>query len=264
MCLIIFANQASDQYPLILSANRDEIFNRKSREAQFWSEEIGCSNLLAGKDLKAGGTWIGVTLHGKFAAITNLRNNVDDDEALLSRGNLTLKYLIGKESPRNFAETISEDLSNYKGFNLLLGYRDELVFMNSREKFILDIDPGIYAFSNDTLNSSHLKVIQGRDRLYKLLNSGKEITPDLLIEMMYDRTMAADNLLPNTEIPKNLERKLSAAFVSAPEHNYGTVCSTAFVTTSNGRAQFVEQNYGKDGAPTSSHYFKYSLQEATD
>ncbi len=264
MCLIIFAHQISDQYPLILSANRDEVFSRKSREAQFWSGEAGCSNLLAGKDLQAGGTWIGVTLDGKFAAITNLRSNSDDNRAFLSRGSLTLKYLIGKESPHNFAKAITEDLSYYKGFNLLLGRKDEVVFINSKEKSVLSIEPGIYAFSNDTLNSSYLKVIQGRDKLSKLLNSGAEVTPDFLIEMMRDRKVAADNLLPSNGLPKSLERKLSAAFVSAPDRNYGTVCSTAFLTTSIGRAQFVEQNYDRDGVPTNNHYFEYSLQETAD
>ena len=264
MCLIILAHQANDQYPCILSANRDETFSRKSREAQFWSEEIGCSNLLAGKDLQAGGTWIGVTRDGKFAAVTNLRSDSDDDQALLSRGNLTLEYLVGKQSPHDFAKTIAEDLPNYKGFNLLLGHRDEVAFMNSREKSILNIEPGLYAFSNDTLNSSYLKVIQGRDRLSKLLNSGYKVTPDFLIGMMSDRTLASDNLLPNTGLPKSRERKLSATFVSDPDQNYGTVCSTAFVTTSAGRAQFVEQNYDKDGTPTGSHYFEYSLRKMTD
>ena len=264
MCLIIFAHRANDQYPCILSANRDESFNRKSRDAQFWSEEIGCSNLLAGKDLQAGGTWIGVTRDGKFAAVTNLRSDSDDDQALLSRGSLTLEYLNGKESPHNFAKTIAEDLSDYKGFNLLLGQRDEVAFMNSREKSILKIEPGIYAFSNGTLNSSYFKVIQGRDKLSKLLNSCKKVTPDFLVEMMSDRTVAGDNLLPNTGLPKSRERKLSATFVSDPDHNYGTVCSTAFVTTSAGRAQFLEQNYDKDGTPTGSHYFEYSMQEMTD
>ena len=263
MCLIIFAHQANEQYPLILSANRDEFFYRKSREAQFWREEVGCSNLLAGKDLQAGGTWIGVTLDGKFAAITNLRSNSKDDQALLSRGSLTLEYLIGKDSPQNFAEAITEDLSEYRGFNLLLGRRDEVIFMNSRDKSISIIEPGVYAFSNETLNSNYLKVIQGRNKLSKLLDSGKEVTPDFLIKMMCDRTVAADNLLPNTGIPKSLERKLSAAFVSDPDRNYGTVCSTAFVATSAGRAKFLEQNYGKDGSPTSSHYFEYSMQQTT-
>ena len=156
MCLIIFAHQANEQYPLILSANRDEFFYRKSREAQFWREEVGCSNLLAGKDLQAGGTWIGVTLDGKFAAITNLRSNSEADQALLSRGSLTLEYLIGKDSPQNFAEAITEDLSEYRGFNLLLGRRDEVIFMNSRDKSISIIEPRVYAFSNETLNSNYL------------------------------------------------------------------------------------------------------------
>ena len=170
MCLITFAYRVNDKYPLVLSANRDEFFSRKSREAQFWKDEVGCSNLLAGKDLEAGGTWIGVTKGGKFAAITNLRSNSEDDQASLSRGALTLEYLIGKESPLNFGKTIVGNLSSYRGFNLLLGDKQEIVFMNSKEKSILFLEPGVYAFSNNTLNSNCSKVVKGKDKLAKLIN----------------------------------------------------------------------------------------------
>ena len=264
MCLIIFALQANDRYPLIFLANRDEVFSRKSREAQFWSENVDGSNLLAGKDLEAGGTWIGVTLDGKFAAVTNLRSGSRDDQVLLSRGSLTLEYLIGKESPSDFAKATGENLHAYKGFNLLLGRRDEVVFMNSRENSILKIEPGIYAFSNETLNSSCAKVVRGRNKLTKLLKSDPEITPDFLIEMMYDRTEAVDKLLPNKSLAKSLERKLSAAFVSDPDRNYGTVCSTAIITACTGRAQFIEQNYDKQGLAKSSRYFEYLIQKLND
>ena len=198
MCLITFAHRVNDKYPLILAANRDEFFSRRSREAQFWKDEVGCSDLLAGKDLEAGGTWIGVTKDGKFAAVTNLRSNPGDNQASLSRGALTLEYLIGKESPLNFAETIVENLSSYRGFNLLLGNKQEIVFINSKNKSILPLEPGIYAFSNSTLNSNYSKVVKGKDNLTKLINTETELNPDLLIDMMRDRTTAADNSLPST------------------------------------------------------------------
>ena len=264
MCLITFAYRVNDKYPLVLSANRDEFFSRKSREAQFWKDEVGCSNLLAGKDLEAGGTWIGVTKSGKFAAITNLRSNSEDDQASLSRGALTLEYLIGKESPLNFARTIVGNLSSYRGFNLLLGDKQEIVFMNSKEKSILPLEPGVYAFSNNTLNSNYPKVVKGKDKLAKLVDTETELNPDLLIDMMRDRTTAADNSLPSTILSKALEKKLSAIFVSDTDRNYGTLCTTAFVTNSSGKTQFIEQNYDELGCPTRSHYFEYSQPSITN
>ncbi|MGB0560143.1 MAG: NRDE family protein [Pseudohongiellaceae bacterium] len=264
MCLITFAHRVNDKYPLILSANRDEFFSRKSREAQFWKDEAGCSNLLAGKDLVAGGTWIGVTKDGKFAAITNLRSNPGDNQASLSRGALTLEYLTGKESPLNFAKTIVGNLSSYRGFNLLLGNEEEIVFINSKDKSILPLEPGVYAFSNGTLNSNYSKVVKGKDNLTKLINTETELNPDLLIDMMRDRTTAADNSLPSTILSKALEKKLSSIFVSDTNRNYGTLCTTAFVTNSSGKTQFIEQNYDELGQPTRSHYFEYSQSSVTN
>ena len=260
MCLIIFAHQVNDNYPLVLSANRDEFFSRKSREAQFWEDEVDCSNLLAGKDLRAGGTWIGITRDGKVAAITNLRSNTEDIQAFLSRGELTLKYLIGKESPYDFAKSIVRSLSSYRGFNLLLGNKKELVFLNSKERSILTLGPGIYAFSNHTLNSNYPKVNRGKDKLAELLNNEINLNPDFLIDIMKDQTIAVDNSLPSSTSTRDLEKKLSAIFVSDPERNYGTLCTTAIVTNSNGKTQFIEQNYDKLGHSTRSHYFEYSQQ----
>lgn len=258
MCLIIFAHRVNNNYPLVLSANRDEFFSRKSREAQFWREEVGCSNLLAGKDLEAGGTWIGITKNGKFAAITNLRRNPEDDQALVSRGALTLEYLIGKESPYNFAKKVFKNLASYKGFNLLLGSNKEVVLLNSREKSISTLGPGIYAFSNNPLNLNHPKTVRGKNKLTELLNNKTELNPDLLIDMMKDKTMSSNKSLPRSTLPKDLEEKLSAIFVSDPERNYGTLCSTAIVTNSDGSTKFIEQNYDRIGRPTRSHYFEYS------
>ena len=258
MCIIIFAHRINDKYPLVLSANRDEFFSRKSREAQFWREEVGCSNLLAGKDLEAGGTWIGATKDGKFAAITNLRRNPKDDQALVSRGMLTLEYLVGRKSPYDFAKTVVGNLSSYKGFNFLLGSKHEIVFLNSREKSILTLEPGIYAFSNNALNSDCPKVVKGKNKLTELLKNETELNPDLLIDMMKDKTIAADDSLPKSTLPKALEEKLSAIFVSDPDRNYGTLCSTTIVSNSDGNTQFIEQNYDKLGRPTRSHYFEYS------
>ena len=259
MCLIVFAHQISTNYPLVLSANRDEFFSRDTREAAFWEKEAGYGHILAGKDLKAGGTWLGVTLDGKFAAVTNLRNGLDTTRARFSRGHLSLKYLVGEKSPKDFAEIIAEDHTNYCGFNLLLGNTSEAVFFSSKEKSISVLKPGIYGFSNGSLNSNWPKVRQGRRKLSELLENDKKFNLDMLIHGMNDRKVAADRLLPNTGIPKTLEKQLSSIFVSNSDRVYGTRCSTALMTSHAKATQFAEQNYDKFGNPTNSHYFEFPI-----
>ena len=261
MCLIVFAHQISTNYPLVLSANRDEFFSRDTREAAFWEKEAGYGHILAGKDLKAGGTWLGVTLDGKFAAVTNLRNGLDNTRARFSRGHLSLKYLVGGKSPKDFAEIIAEDHTDYCGFNLLLGNNNEAVFFSSKEKSISVLKPGIYGFSNGSLNSNWPKVTQGKRKLSELLENDKRFNLDMLIHAMNDCEVAADGLLPKTGIPKTLEKQLSSIFVSDSDRIYGTRCSTALMTSHTEPTRFAEQNYDEYGNPTNSHYFEFPISK---
>ena len=145
-----------------------------------------------------------------------------------------------------------------------LKYKKELVFINSKEKSILALEPGIYAFSNNTLNSNYSKLVRGKDKLAEILENEAELNPDFLIDMMKDQTIAADSSLPSSTLTRDLEKKLSAIFVSDTERNYGTLCTTAIVTNSNGKTQFIEQNYDELRHSTRSHYFEYSQSSVTN
>ncbi len=127
MCLIVFANSILDDYKLIFAANRDEFYNRPSEQAEFWKEH---PDLLAGKDLQAGGTWMGITKQGKFAAITNFRDLKNHRNDAPSRGNLTLDFLVNDVTPEEYYNKLKPTLADYNGFNLILGYVDELFYFS--------------------------------------------------------------------------------------------------------------------------------------
>jgi uncharacterized protein with NRDE domain len=257
MCLIIFAHQIRPQIPLVLAANRDEFFSRPTQHAAFWESELGPSPILAGKDLKAGGTWIGIALNGRFAAVTNIRGPLEVEHKPLSRGHLTLQFLLGVKSPAEFANDLTANFTQYAEFNLLLGDKDNLVYVNSSEKLISKLQPGIYGLSNGLLNSNWPKVNRGREEIKDMMEYEQNLTTDDLITMMYHRDEAACELLPETGIPIELEQQLSSSFVTNPERNYGTLCSTAIIISDSGLTQFNEQNYDESGSPTEQHYYEF-------
>ena len=140
MCLIVFANNFIEDYKLVFAANRDEFYERPSEQAEFWTEH---PDLLAGKDLQAGGTWLGITKQGKFAAITNFRDLKNHKKDAPSRGNLTLDFLVNEIEAEEYYNNLKPTLNNFNGFNLLLGDVDQLYYFSNKTE-------GIGAFSKRT------------------------------------------------------------------------------------------------------------------
>lgn len=257
MCLIIFAHQAVVGYPLVLAANRDEFFPRPTQHAQFWSEETGSQRVLAGKDLQAGGTWLGITDSGRFAAVTNIRDPSQPEQKPRSRGELTLSFLQSNLSAEEYARSLQPSLDEFAGFNLLVGDSDSMCYINNFEGIIQQLEPGIYGLSNGLLNSDWPKVSHGRDKLEQLVQEPDKLKTDQLIAMMGDSQQAEDSELPETGVPIELERELSAAFIHNTQREYGTRCSTALVMESSGRVRFNEQNFDADANPTSGHFYEF-------
>src|ERR671933_2831242 len=129
VCLILFANEANSRYRLVLAANRDEFYSRPTAPAAFWEE---APDVLAGKDLKSGGSWLGVTRTGKVAAVTNFRGPGKVWENAPSRGNLVSSFLMSSESPEVFIDELRARARNYNGFNLLLGNTEQLWWYSNR------------------------------------------------------------------------------------------------------------------------------------
>ncbi|NLY58443.1 MAG: NRDE family protein [Gammaproteobacteria bacterium] len=240
MCLIAFAWQMSGR-PLLLLGNRDEFHPRPTRPACFWNEE-GQPDLLAGKDLEAGGTWLGVTRSGRFAALTNIRSP-QARPGPLSRGKLVLDYLTGRMSPQAYMQGLSDSLGEYAGFNLLAGSMQELWFLNSDEGQARALEPGVYGLSNASLNSPWPKL----QALCKGLEGEleRDSDSDTLLELLKDSREYPDEELPDSGVGLDWERRLSATFILGED--YGTRACSLLAMDADGSITFVEQSFGPDG-----------------
>lgn len=261
MCLILFAYQAESRFSLVVAANRDELYSRPTRQAGFWPEIESGPGILAGKDLRAGGTWLGITASGRFAAVTNIRDPSQPERKSCSRGELTLRFLQGTSDAATFAKQIRDDFDEYAGFNLLIGDGHSLYYLNNHHQVMRKLESGVHGLSNGFLDAPWPKIVRGRSLLQQSLQNENPITTDHLLELMRDRTEAADSDLPNTGVPLELERRLSSTFIFQPKRAYGTLCSTAIIVDANRHCRFSEQNYNEKGQPVAAHYYEFPLRD---
>lgn len=259
MCLILFAHKVNKQFPLVVAANRDEFFERPTEQANFWISPATGQRILSGRDLTAGGTWLGISESGRFAAVTNIRDPSVQETKPRSRGALTVDFLQGTMPARDYAQSLHEIQQEFAGFNLLLGDENSLIYINNVEGVEKEVAPGIHGLSNGLLNSDWPKVTQGRAQLQKILEMDSKPDSDRLLEIMRNPTQAEDSQLPDTGLPTQLERELSAAFIHNTERNYGTRCSTAIVVNAQHHCLFSEQNFNSKGQATKSHCYQFKL-----
>ena len=244
MCLLALAWQLHEDQRLIFAGNRDEFHGRPAEPARWWSDAPG---VLAGRDLQAGGTWLGADRSGRFAVVTNFREPVTETaSASPSRGRLVTDFLTGSLMARDYALALAERKDDYAGFNLLAADADGLHYVTNRGSGQLDLPAGVYALSNSTLNTPWPKVSRLRSRFSDALDRPAAV--DRFLDLLADRRPAADNELPDTGIGKELERLLSPAFIVSPA--YGTRCSTVVLLSRNGTAVFAERTFGPDGQAT--------------
>lgn len=238
MCVIFFAYNIHPKFPLVLLANRDEFYSRPTESARYWKD---FPDILAGRDLVGGGTWLGVTKQGKFAAVTNYREPFFT-KGSRSRGELVSDFLKSDESPGTYLRNIQNKVKEYSGFNLLVGEinsrKNEIFYFSNRDGKIKKLEAGIYGLSNHLLDTPWRKVEKGKAVLARLLKN-KEITKEQFFELLFDETLA-DNLdLPDTGIGYAKEKALSAIFVKTSV--YGTRCSTVLIFDSNFQPNFEEK-----------------------
>ena len=241
MCLILFAYNAHPRYRLILAANRDEFYARPTAAAEFWAD---APQMLAGRDLKAGGTWLGITKNGRFAAVTNYRDP-SAPSGTKSRGDLTKDFLNGDETPENYLREIEKAKNDYSGFNLLAGTfgadESELFYFSNRGAKSEKLAHGIYGLSNALLDTNWQKVAAGKARLTKILQNSEEFHGGDFVEILADRNFAPDEKLPETGIGIERERLLSPAFIEM--ENYGTRLSTVLLIDETGKVGFIEKTF---------------------
>jgi uncharacterized protein with NRDE domain len=232
MCLIVFdwqpdaAASDADRPLLTLAANRDEFFHRETEPLHWWKN---APEVLAGRDMTGGGTWLGVTRDGRFAALTNYRAPAEVRPKAPTRGTLVSDFLSAAPvAPMAYLDAVARDGHRYNGFNLVVGdfTRRELAWYGNRADAPPSLlDPGIHGLSNSLLDTPWPKLVAQRDALRDLLHVDERPSLDSLIETMRNPQLADDHLLPSTGLSLERERVLSAAFIES--EGYGTRSTTA-------------------------------------
>jgi uncharacterized protein with NRDE domain len=246
MCLIVFAWQSHPQYPLVVAANRDEFHARPTAAANFWHDY---PHILAGRDLEQGGTWLGISTHGQFSALTNMRDP-HAQQGTRSRGFLVRDFLTSTQSPEFFYRQLQSNLHHYSPFNLLLGDSKQLYYTNHLGNFE-QLTPGVYALSNAGIDTPWPKAIHGKQALVNALY--QPLNHETLFDVLADTNTAADNELPDTGVGLILERMLSARFIISSD--YGTRCSTLVSQKNDGTVNFIERQFDPAGCATDTTEF---------
>jgi uncharacterized protein with NRDE domain len=244
MCLIAWNWQPESAEPLVLLSNRDEFYARPTQALHWWVDTAGDSAVLAGKDLQAGGTWLGVSASGRLAALTNYRSAELQRTDTPSRGQLVTNFLQGTLSCEGYLKQLSEQAQNYNPFNLLVCDGERLMGLESRELQIITFTPGIGGVSNANFCTPWPKLTRISHQLGTQLEKNTS-DRQALLSLLHDTTLAADAELPDTGIELPLERALSAIFIAT--ESYGTR-SCSVVELHRDHADFLEQNFDAQGA----------------
>jgi len=241
MCLLLMALNTHVTYPLILLANRDEYYERPSASARFWAE---APSVLAGKDLRAGGTWLGITRKGRIGAVTNYRDPASIREDAPSRGRLVSDFLLGQRGPEEFIDKLDREAWKYNGFNLIVGEKGQYYWYSNRGDGVRSLPAGIYGLSNHLLDTPWPKVVKSKDALMHLLSEREAPSLEELFLILTDHTIAGDEDLPDTGVGLEWERILSPVFIKSP--TYGTRSSTVVLIDADNRVTFVEKTFNAD------------------
>jgi uncharacterized protein with NRDE domain len=263
MCVLFVARAVHLDVPLIVASNRDEFHGRPTAPAAFWDD---CPRVLAGRDLKAGGTWSGVTSgertsDGRWAALTNIRApQWMGSDAPRSRGALVGDYLCGDDTPADFAAEAVAEREAYGGFNLLVGTLGadggSLWYASSRVTEPRSLGPGLYGLSNGALGDPWPKVARGGQAFQRWVEDDGLGEEDLFA-LMRDETRAPDDLLPQTGVGVEKERFLSPLFIVSPD--YGTRATTLLTVRADGAARLVERSYRPDGTAAGTVAYDFRL-----
>lgn len=239
MCLILIAWRTHPGHPLVVAANRDEFYARPTAPAGPWAED---PRVLGGRDLQAGGSWLGVRTDGRFAAVTNVREP-GVPKGPRSRGDLVRDFLLGDGPAAGFARAVAG--ADYSGFNLLVADGGSLWYRSNRDGQARELAPGVYGLSNHLLDTPWPKLVAAKAGFQAALERLPEV--EGLFQVLADREIVPDPDLPATGLPLEWERMLSAVFVASD--TYGTRASTVVTVGSDGRLGFEERPFGPGGLP---------------
>ena len=251
MCLLVVAWQAHPRYPLVVAANRDEFHERPTAPMAKWPPP---NDILAGRDLRANGTWLALDRQRRFGVVTNFRDLQRPQPQAPSRGGLIPRYLSEGASPAAFFGALEADAPAYAGFNLLLADRDSLWYGCNRtdsdgtpaqSRFARALAPGVYGLSNQFLDTPWPKLRRVRAEFEAWLARGTGTVQELFA-ILEDRTLVQeDQELPQTGLSREWERILSAPFVLHPD--YGTRSSTVLLLEHAGAFDLTERRFDRHG-----------------
>jgi uncharacterized protein with NRDE domain len=253
MCLVLVVWRVHPRYSCVVAANRDEFRARPAARAEWWPDR---PQILAGRDLQAGGTWLGVTRTGRFAALTNFRDPGERRAAAPSRGDLVTSMLESGASVAEGLAHLREVGANYNGFNMIFSDGERLGIYESVRGAGRELGPGIYGLSNHLLDTPWPKVQTAKSRLAEALVDMNDTAP--LLALLRDDRPAPDELLPETGVSLEWERLLSSAFIRS--RDYGTRCSTIIRIERQGRAYFEEWSWDSDGEDIGRTSLQFELE----
>jgi uncharacterized protein with NRDE domain len=239
MCLLVFALRQYDALPFIVAGNRDEFHSRPTRAAHWWPDN---RDILGGRDLQAGGTWLGVHRSGRFAAVTNHRDAHREKAGFRSRGHLITGFLDANTAAVDYLESIDQDA--YAGFNLLVADGRSAGYLSNRGAGMRELPPGVYGVSNAALDEPWTKVTRTKSRLAALI-AEDNVDETSLMRMLGDREKASAAEVHTNGLSFSMAHALSAPFIVHPE--YGTRCSTVVTIDGAGKVRFLERRFDPDG-----------------
>jgi uncharacterized protein with NRDE domain len=241
MCLILFSYKNHSNYDLILVSNRDEFRDRPTAPLEFWED---FPDVLAGRDLVNGGTWMGITRTGRFAALTNFRSLPMIKQDSPSRGHLVKDFLVGDMSAMDYIQKLKPTAKTYSGFNLLVGNMDELFYFSNCKNDIQTLPSGLFGLSNNFLDVPWPKVKRGKQEFSKCLEHKTEPDIKQFLTIMSDKNYPEIHQLPRTGISMEWEQMLSPIFIDNPF--YGTRSQSILIIKTSGSVSFYERTIHRD------------------
>ncbi len=250
MCLVVLAFKQSAEFPLIVLGNRDEFHSRPTRDANWWAD---MPDIVGGRDLQAGGTWLALHRNGRFATVTNFRDAKREHPGLRSRGHLVTEFLRGNLTPMSYLQGIRGD--DYAGFNLLVADTDEVAYLSNRDGGLRELSAGIYGLSNAILDSPWDKVVRSKAALAAAIASG-EVNETQLLRILDDRRTGPVDEVESDRLPFAKAHALTAPFITLPD--YGTRCSTIVLQRESGETEFLERRFDAKGKASGESRFSFA------
>lgn len=254
MCLIFISLHQHPAYKLLIAGNRDEFYDRPALPAAYWEDH---PQVLAGRDLAAGGTWLGVTSQGRISMLTNYRDPKNIDPLAPTRGRLVTDYLLGSQTAEEYIHNLNGSGIRYNGFNLLAGTSDELYYYSNYLPQMQRLQPGFYGISNKFLETPWPKVVKGKQKITPAF-SRPVIDAEEVLELLYDDAVASFEQLPETGLPPERERALSSMFIKT--ENYGSRCSTVIAVDRDNNWFFAERTYDPADFSYTDRTYRFSAE----